>query len=113
MPEKDWNDFPLIILGWWLDEIIKLEFEGAAKLSFMDGPFFVAIEKNNKEDCQISFWDGKGHCEGEFCYKLDFLNQAIINAAKKVLNFCLNNSLGASKDIELVEHKLRLFNQQP
>jgi len=41
-PDKDWSDFVVVVLGWWVEEISKIEV-GKTKtftLNFMDGPFF-------------------------------------------------------------------------
>jgi hypothetical protein len=44
-PEKSWDDFAVVILGWWLEELRTLERtdNGRASLLFMDGPFEVRI----------------------------------------------------------------------
>ena len=40
-PEKHWNDFPVVILGWWLRGALSVldSPTGVALCSFMDGPF--------------------------------------------------------------------------
>ena len=39
-PEPSWNDFPVVILGWWLDALHQLRDGSAAhaECQFMDGP---------------------------------------------------------------------------
>lgn len=45
-PTQGWNDFPVIILGWWLEEIERLvEMKGGkAECSFMDGPYKFEVD---------------------------------------------------------------------
>ena len=40
-PEAGWTDFPVVILGWWLDQIegVLRRSSAEATCSFMDGPF--------------------------------------------------------------------------
>lgn len=45
-PEKSWNDFVDIILGWWIEAYNNF-LEGKTKyceFNFMDGPYFIRIE---------------------------------------------------------------------
>jgi hypothetical protein len=48
-PESTWNDFVLVVVGWWLDSAIRLARGESSeeKLQFMDGPFEVAVELRN------------------------------------------------------------------
>ena len=43
-PAKGWNDFPAVVLGWWL-EALRLRHlkKKACDLTFMDGPFSLKI----------------------------------------------------------------------
>ena len=46
-PEAGWIDFPVVILGWWLEALGALEC-GTIECSFMDGPFeFTVSDFNN------------------------------------------------------------------
>jgi hypothetical protein len=50
-PEIGWNDYIVIILGWWLDSIERLS-KGLTKtvdLKFMDGPLRVRLSTNEKK----------------------------------------------------------------
>ncbi|MFA9466980.1 MAG: hypothetical protein ACERKN_22225 [Velocimicrobium sp.] len=41
-PDEGWSDFTVIILGWWIEELAKLEIGSKTfLLSFMDGPLHV------------------------------------------------------------------------
>jgi hypothetical protein len=47
-PEKNWNDFFLIILNFWLQEIVEMKKSsiGNGNFSFMDGPLKFTVKKN-------------------------------------------------------------------
>lgn len=57
-PEKGWNDFPAIILGWWISSFLKSVKQNSEtfEFCFMDGPFkLVGVEKQ-KEMIEMNFW---------------------------------------------------------
>ena len=45
-PSQQWNDFPVVILGWWLEAIADLVSKkaGSAKCLFMDGPYYFEVD---------------------------------------------------------------------
>lgn len=89
-PEENWNDFIVIVLGWWLntlksyDEKEKSEFE----MCFMDGPFSIKAKKNTEDILELSFIRdiGKGQ-EILFvaeCFNKEF-KKKLLTAVRKVL----------------------------
>ena len=38
-PEERWSDFPVIILGWWLQTFSHHRPSSPARMTFMDGPY--------------------------------------------------------------------------
>lgn len=55
-PEQGWNDFVVVILGWWTSEAAALiaGTKTSGELMFMDGPFSVSITVDGerwKLDC--------------------------------------------------------------
>jgi hypothetical protein len=42
-PERDWSDFVVIILGWWLRGLAAATSGLESDLRFMDGPFAVRV----------------------------------------------------------------------
>jgi len=44
-PESRWSDFVVVLLGWWIQELLRLR-EGStqAELLFMDGPYSVGLD---------------------------------------------------------------------
>ena|ERR1044072_1049613 len=91
-PEKHWNDFPVIILGWWLDSI-HLLWSGGAKSGtclFMDGSYAYVISKENDAfilRCYSQTFPMKG-IEWEGLVNLTSLLQQVLNAASTILKEC-------------------------
>ena len=46
-PERGWSDFPVIILGWWIDAWLQLEVPTRREVQwrFMDGPYVATLSK--------------------------------------------------------------------
>jgi hypothetical protein len=46
-PERGWSDFPVIVLGWWLEGLTKLwlEEQDECKCFFMDGPYNFTVTR--------------------------------------------------------------------
>lgn len=108
-PERNWNDFVVVILGWWLDATTKLMAagEGETELYFMDGPYSLRISIVGD-----SFIVRRGRdevvTEGEpFELEVDALTflQAIRDASTSVLTACASRAW-ATADIEALRLKV-------
>lgn len=45
-PEPGWNDFPVVVLGWWIRAVLDLQRTGAScSCMFMDGPFEFELKR--------------------------------------------------------------------
>jgi hypothetical protein len=45
-PEPGWNDFPVVVLGWWIRAVLDLQRTGAScTCMFMDGPFEFELKR--------------------------------------------------------------------
>lgn len=58
-PHQEWDDFIVVILGWWIEAIQTLhngETE-SAYLRFMDGPYHIQITANDKKAINMEFID--------------------------------------------------------
>jgi hypothetical protein len=55
-PDGRWNDFIVVVLGWWCEQCANL-LRGRlqAELWFMDGPFFVQLQRTEDEVWAIRF----------------------------------------------------------
>lgn len=48
-PSEDWFDFPVIVLGWWLEDLGRLRRARKPVIStFMDGPYEFAMTKHDE-----------------------------------------------------------------
>jgi hypothetical protein len=47
LPERGWSDFPVIILGWWVEALLQLEVPTRRNVlwQFMDGPHSLTLTK--------------------------------------------------------------------
>jgi hypothetical protein len=54
-PEVGWNDFPVVMLGWWLRDLqLGLGSKGTlVRCDFMDGPFSMEFTTLPKEECRV------------------------------------------------------------
>ena len=56
LPDKNWSDFPVVILNWWIRETIALA-EGSsdvAKWLFMDGPHWICFRRVESSDWRVT-----------------------------------------------------------
>jgi hypothetical protein len=87
-PERGWSDFPVIILGWWTDELLQLAMPKRRQVHwrFMDGPFCVTLRKVER-----------GHSSDSVSY--DQLSSSLLDAAKRVISHCERHQI-FSRDLE-------------
>lgn len=62
-PEANWNDFPAVLLNWWLDEIQTGREE--ATLRFMDGPHRVELHSGGVSPGGEWTWSGRFMIRGD------------------------------------------------
>lgn len=59
-PEPTWNDFPVIIVGSWLEALHELRRSGkSASCRFMDGPFEVRVSSDSNSAWRVDWLDGE------------------------------------------------------
>jgi len=60
-PEKDWDDFVVLLIAWLSGEIIKLKFTNKEPICmrFMEGCFKIALSLDNESECIIQFIEGE------------------------------------------------------
>src|SRR5256885_4625928 len=91
-PETDWNDFVVVILGWWTNEAAAL-IAGAktrGELMFMDGPLSVAISAEGerwKLECNRRQRSGRT-LEHRATVEVSDVAAALVRAADAVLQRC-------------------------
>ncbi len=93
-PEREWNDFPVIILGWWLTELLQLwrgEPEAAEGVicAFMDGAFYYSVSAQGERwliECVEGTLDEEIVAEAEVD-RAGFMKEMLACAAQ-LLNAC-------------------------
>ena len=62
-PSAAWSDFPVVILGWWLEHVTSLRYgKNEARCVFMDGPYEFIIANRSAGLVHIQLIDR--HVEG-------------------------------------------------
>ncbi|GGD64359.1 hypothetical protein GCM10011514_30410 [Emticicia aquatilis] len=104
-PEKDWNDFVVVVLSFWLDEIIKMKTSNCDNGSFlfMDGPLKFTIDRVGNLYFFKGYNRNKNILDEQIEYE-EFIT-TIISAAIKTLNI-VREKEWQNKDIESLTHKL-------
>ncbi len=55
-PEARWSDFVVVLLGWWIGELLRLrQGRTQAELVFMDGPYSIGLDAAQGEQWAFSF----------------------------------------------------------
>ena len=92
-PEDVWDDFPVIIVGWWLNALAdyKQGFNDSVDLHFMDGDFLVRLSGKSNWETHIEMIQetskgDKVHFSGTT--DLITLYRSIDNAAASLIEFC-------------------------
>jgi hypothetical protein len=112
-PDTKWDDFVVVILGWWMEAGLMLltEQERSVTLYFMDGSFHVSLEAETKEvwklECVERF---TGRTEIQHSTTIDsniFLREVADAAAKTVKQCRLMN--WKSSDLKILISKIDHF----
>ncbi|BDR57686.1 hypothetical protein [Xylocopilactobacillus apicola] len=53
-PEEKWDDFSVIVLGWWLKEALSISSDSRSVFRFMDGPYYFEAHLIDGK-CSIDF----------------------------------------------------------
>lgn len=107
-PEIGWNDFVAVILGWWLESVLRLA-KGLTKnedLKFMDGPLQLRLTSKDNTFCTVECIDSKRSSVVEYSdeVSIDELLSSIRHAVSLLLDICKDNKWH-SDDIDIL-HKL-------
>ena len=95
-PEKDWNDFVVIILGWWIDSLAKLHSNQSSEeiFNFMDGSYAFLIKKIDTKLCHLIFYDTGNDVVIEEIINSSFkkISESIFMSACRLEEYCLNRN---------------------
>ena len=102
-PEKRWDDFVVVILGWWLRALRSNS--DMFELLFMDGPLEVRAKKVKQNEFELSFIH-RGDCVlVANCSENELKNQ-VAKAARKILRK-VTHEKWESPDIKELRNGLR------
>jgi hypothetical protein len=109
-PEIEWNDFVVVILGWWLEAAIRLSkgLTSNEDLKFMDGPLQVRITNKDNMFCTIECIDSGRDSAVEYSkvVSIDELLSGVRHAGNLLLDICKDNNWH-SDDINLLSKLIK------
>ena len=111
-PSREWSDFPVVILPWWLDALRDLEH--VAILKFMDGPYFARVRRLDAETACLECVTDRARSTVSLSASvaLDDLRLEVEVAAKSTLRVCYERGW-ASPDTARLEASLADFGRLP
>ena len=61
-PGERWSDFPVTLVGWWLNEVItKAGTKKDLECLFMDGPYFFKVKRRSKDKWKVFLYRDESH----------------------------------------------------
>ena len=107
-PERNWSDFPVVVLGWWAGECATLAEGGNGAFRFMDGPFqFNARNlKDGRAELQSQERRRDGTQTGHGPIAIERLTFAVVRAAEGILGACERREW-LSRDVEELRSALK------
>ena len=92
-PAIEWDDFPIVIVTWWLQAVTELflETSNESKFLFMDGPFYMKVKRVNHDNIYVRFIKRREAGEQmllsvEVAFD-DFIHE-ILSAAQRIKDKC-------------------------
>lgn len=100
-PEKNWNDFVVVVLSWWTNSLanLLLNDENETNFYFMDGPYRVFVAKSSDNMLKMQFCSDK--TDGIF----DTESISIITMQKILLKSC-RKALRSISQMEISSAKI-------
>jgi hypothetical protein len=80
-PGPHWNDFPIVVVSWWLEAVVSLV-DGRkrnADVSFMDGPYMVHVFAKHRESWQAE-WVERRAAGNNVIHQFDFTPDPFIRS---------------------------------
>lgn len=107
-PEERWYDFVIVILNFWLSEIIKMKQKKKrkGKFYFMDGPIYFTIEKR----AETSVFEGYRNDKLLLTKQIDFevFTNIILSSSKHILRE-MEIRNWSSSDIENLKNNINVL----
>jgi hypothetical protein len=100
-PEEGWNDFPVVILGWWLEGIAAFLNDGSQSFSgrFMDGPYEFTVRRLTSQVAEVSWRSSQA---SPSTVDVSSLSQSLAAAGASVAHVCRRNGW-RSPDVDTLE----------
>ena len=108
-PCAEWSDFPVVILGWWLENVARLRRgEPEASCMFMDGPYEFIVAHRPHDLVHMQLMDR--HAEesspvSELSVPFEALQAALWTAANTVVAECVRRGW-ESRDVDALRASL-------
>ncbi|MGQ0762665.1 MAG: hypothetical protein ACT4OT_11735 [Acidobacteriota bacterium] len=92
-PSKDWTDFPVAVLGFWLTNLtpLILNQQTLCECPFMDGPYEFDVRANSAQGWILSFVEHDADAKiivHEFKVRPEVLIASVLSSAQAVARFC-------------------------
>ena len=102
-PSQDWDDFPVVILGWWIETLSTPLLHGAQKeCLFMDGDYAFQVSPHSADEWLIvcaNRTDAHGTHQSTAIVKVTEFMSILRSAANSLVVACHNRGWN-SKDID-------------
>jgi hypothetical protein len=94
-PEQGWSDFPVIILGWWIEAFLQLEVHTRREVQwrFMDGTYSATLTKVERRSSTVTF-------------DYEEVRSSLLDAADRVVAHCEQHKM-FSRDLETLRDNLQ------
>ncbi len=92
-PAQQWDDFPVVILNWWLESLNGLVTNQSkrAECNFMDGPFWFEIITAQSSELMLRFYRRSklgDELRMQVRSSLPMIVETMLRAAKTVIDVC-------------------------
>jgi hypothetical protein len=116
-PTAGWNDFVVVILGWWAKAVLQL-LRGTSKreeVNFMDGPYLVEVSVVSPNEWEMRLFEtGRAkHKRGGDTVDPSVLAESIVSAAESVLAACRERNYWSADADALADLEVSLRNEVP
>lgn len=92
-PEKGWSDFVVVVLGWWVESMLKIV-SGSTRIAefrFMDGPQLIRLTMEDSNNAKLEFINRKLADEKIEKVASVYINEIVselLSVSKQVINSC-------------------------
>lgn len=102
-PQTGWTDFPVVILGWWLEGMARVAAgqDHSFRGMFMDGPFVFVVQRGAGESVRLA-WGRRDEETSIGIFDLRELLRSAVAAGRLVAEECRARGW-ASRDLDNLE----------